>query len=701
MNPFVEDERGKPRVIVDARALAAIEAEVLAAGLSSGCETGGLLVGPPGTRVVFEFIPSGREAERSPTGYRTDPAHLQARLDAAHRRHGGDVLGYLHSHPAGFRQPSSQDLGEARRMLFDPGYKALDERVLMPIATVEQGRDGPRVVIDWFEVDLSGRLGWLELQVVPHWEAVEQLEQAIAAEGFDIEMAHLAADGLALLATRDGRGYCWVLPPVWPEVPARLFRLEGRVPVEELEVPTDGLVPRSTGEREAAEGAEGPVWQRSGDTAPGDGVVAELARRTGRAPTARVVATDRVWSKVTEGPEGQLRGRRIDHRDGSVTYVVDPAGATLPLRYERAAGQVVVLDRSRALPVEPLVVEFDADFASRRAGLVDPMLSACRVAVVGCGSVGAAVALDLVRAGVGALTLVDPDTVSVANLSRAPFTLADLGRFKVDAVDDRVRLINPGVDVERHAERLEALDIGRLAARCDLVVVAVDRPDAVRAADEAFHRAVPAVYPGVYARGVGGEVLFTRPERDGVPASPSLRSVLQEIRFSASPPPAAEAWDYSDSGRLKAEPALVAQIGHVVSVASLIALALLSEGIDPDSMMAGLLRPGWSGVFVSNGPDWIFDTPFQGVWAEFEDEDEDEVTAEAPDDRSGDGHGLGGRCAVTPEGESPELPGTALALCAEDEGGGDDASGAESSVDLEEAESDRVDEDDEPCDAGE
>lgn len=623
------------RVFVDARALAAIEAEVLAAALEAGCETGGLLVGPPGTRVVLDFIASGREAERSPTGYRTDPVHLQARLDAAHRRHGGDVLGYVHSHPAGFNRPSSQDLAEAQRMLRDPEYKAMGDRVLMPIATVRADRvsDRPAVDIAWFEYGESGRLRRLDVQVVPHWEAVEQLERTLIDDGFELEMAHLAADGMALVATRGRQGYCWVLPPTWPADKARLFRLEGREPVEELALPPDGsLAAVDRGEPAVVDDVfDSGCWPSTGHVAP-DG------------DAWRVVATDRTWSTLTAGPEGSLFGRQVHHADGAQTFVLDAAGPRLPLRYERLADRVVVTHPGRALPVEVLVVPFDDDFASRRVGLVDGLLGDKRVAVVGCGSVGSAMALALVRAGVGALVLIDPDEVSVANLSRSPFSLADVGRAKVEAVTDRARLIQPHLTIEGVRGRLEEHDGASLAAAVDLVVVAVDRPEAIQWADAMFHRVVPAVYPGVYARGVGGEVLFTRPGRAGVPASPSLTSVLQEVRFSSEPPPAAATWDYTDSGRLKAEPALGAQIGHVVSAATMVALALLSEGTE--TAMARLLRPEWSAVFVANEASWIFDAPFQAVWAEFRpDEDEGEAPGaqgEGDDEEGGSGEASSG-----------------------------------------------------------
>ena len=59
------------------------------------------------------------------------------------------------------------------------------------------------------------------------------------------------------------------------------------------------------------------------------------------------------------------------------------------------------------------------------------------VAVLGCGSVGSTIADLLVRSGVRALTLVDPDTVSPENLSRSVYATSDVGQPKAKALARR------------------------------------------------------------------------------------------------------------------------------------------------------------------------------------------------------------------------------------------------------------------------
>ena len=80
-----------------------------------------------------------------------------------------------------------------------------------------------------------------------------------------------------------------------------------------------------------------------------------------------------------------------------------------------------------------------------------------RVAVLGLGGVGSWCAEALARAGVGALTLVDEDTVSESNINRQCCALhSTIGLPKAEVMAARVRDINPGIAVDARTERYEA-----------------------------------------------------------------------------------------------------------------------------------------------------------------------------------------------------------------------------------------------------
>lgn len=74
-----------------------------------------------------------------------------------------------------------------------------------------------------------------------------------------------------------------------------------------------------------------------------------------------------------------------------------------------------------------------------------------RVAVFGVGGVGGYVVEALARSGVGAIDLIDNDTVSVSNINRQIIaTTKTIGEYKVDAAKKRILEINPNARVTTH-----------------------------------------------------------------------------------------------------------------------------------------------------------------------------------------------------------------------------------------------------------
>lgn len=78
-------------------------------------------------------------------------------------------------------------------------------------------------------------------------------------------------------------------------------------------------------------------------------------------------------------------------------------------------------------------------------------LRAARVAVFGLGGVGGQAAEALARCGVGALDLIDHDTVSETNLNRQTLALrSTIGQQKTDVMARRIADIDPGIRVTVH-----------------------------------------------------------------------------------------------------------------------------------------------------------------------------------------------------------------------------------------------------------
>jgi hypothetical protein len=97
-----------------------------------------------------------------------------------------------------------------------------------------------------------------------------------------------------------------------------------------------------------------------------------------------------------------------------------------------------------------------------------------RVFVCGVGGMGGACLQSLARAGVCAFEIADFDRFELSNLNRQVFaTLPDLGRSKVEVTAQRLREINPEIELRVHGpEWLESLD--EILSRCSLVVNAMD-----------------------------------------------------------------------------------------------------------------------------------------------------------------------------------------------------------------------------------
>jgi tRNA A37 threonylcarbamoyladenosine dehydratase len=103
-------------------------------------------------------------------------------------------------------------------------------------------------------------------------------------------------------------------------------------------------------------------------------------------------------------------------------------------------------------------------------------LRASRVAVIGLGGVGSAAAEALARSGVGALLLVDHDTVCVTNLNRQLVAArSTVGRPKAEVMRERVLDIDPAIRVEALREYYKAETGPSILDReLDFIVDAID-----------------------------------------------------------------------------------------------------------------------------------------------------------------------------------------------------------------------------------
>ncbi len=132
-------------------------------------------------------------------------------------------------------------------------------------------------------------------------------------------------------------------------------------------------------------------------------------------------------------------------------------------------------------------------------------LANARVAVFGIGGVGGYVVEALVRSGVGAVDLIDSDTVCESNLNRQIIaTRETIDQFKVDAMKERIMQINPDCKVTTHScfylpETADQFDF----TQYDYVVDAVDT---VTAKIELVMQAKACNVPIISSMGAGNKL---------------------------------------------------------------------------------------------------------------------------------------------------------------------------------------------------
>jgi len=98
-----------------------------------------------------------------------------------------------------------------------------------------------------------------------------------------------------------------------------------------------------------------------------------------------------------------------------------------------------------------------------------------KILIVGCGGIGAAVAIILARSGVGQFILVDFDSYSPSNMNRQICCFENtIGRNKAHVVRDDILRINPEASVTVHETLLTHAEIAELMSGVDLVFPAAD-----------------------------------------------------------------------------------------------------------------------------------------------------------------------------------------------------------------------------------
>ncbi|MCX7657475.1 MAG: HesA/MoeB/ThiF family protein [Oscillospiraceae bacterium] len=102
-------------------------------------------------------------------------------------------------------------------------------------------------------------------------------------------------------------------------------------------------------------------------------------------------------------------------------------------------------------------------------------LKSSKVLVAGAGGLGSPAAYYLAAAGIGTIGLADFDEVSLSNLNRQILHRTnDIGRFKIDSAAEKLSLLNPDVQINKHCIKLTPENIADTVKNYDVIIDAVD-----------------------------------------------------------------------------------------------------------------------------------------------------------------------------------------------------------------------------------
>jgi molybdopterin/thiamine biosynthesis adenylyltransferase len=127
-------------------------------------------------------------------------------------------------------------------------------------------------------------------------------------------------------------------------------------------------------------------------------------------------------------------------------------------------------------------------------------LKATRLFVGGAGGLGSPVCMYLAVAGIGQLRIVDFDKAELSNLNRQVLHWdEDIGRLKAESAQEKLRRINPSIEIEALSERIDESNVESLVGEADGIVDCMDNfPTRYLLNKAAIRRRIPFFHAAIY-----------------------------------------------------------------------------------------------------------------------------------------------------------------------------------------------------------
>ncbi len=163
------------------------------------------------------------------------------------------------------------------------------------------------------------------------------------------------------------------------------------------------------------------------------------------------------------------------------------------------ASQAGVLEKARLTNEE--VLRYSRHLIMPEVGMEGQLkLKEAKVLLIGAGGLGSPLSLYLAAAGVGKIGLVDFDVVDFTNLQRQiVHSTTDVGRPKLDSASDRLRGINPTIEIIPHETTLSSANALELFRDYDIIADGTDNfPTRYLVNDACVLLGKPNVYGSIF-----------------------------------------------------------------------------------------------------------------------------------------------------------------------------------------------------------
>jgi len=268
---------------------------------------------------------------------------------------------------------------------------------------------------------------------------------------------------------------------------------------------------------------------------------------------------------------------------GELLCEVLPEGSDIPaegFRAVRAGGRIAFFFEGKELKAESYGL-YQSIFSRNKGILETDRMAEKRAVILGCGSVGSLVAMELARAGVGHFLLADPDIVEYHNICRHQCGLEDVGDLKINALERRLKNINPRVEIRKFEGIVQNLPKAQLDEFCvagDTVFVgcADNRAADVYANRISIYYGSCFISIGFWERAYAGEIFYHIPGK-GMPCYECALGDGGNISARAQ----ANHHVYSnqeDTEGLKFEPGISVDINFITTIGIKIIIDMLNVG---------------------------------------------------------------------------------------------------------------------------